>query len=61
MNLSITITLDPTTGQISLAGPLENTVICIGMLEMAKISIIEYAHKKQQGKTILDPNTGGIA
>jgi hypothetical protein len=59
--MQITITIDPTTGAISVSGPLENTMLCLGMLEMAKGSILEYARKSQEGKRILDPKTGGLA
>jgi hypothetical protein len=59
--VNITITLDPTTGAVSISGPLENTIICLGLLEMAKSNVIEYARKAAEGKKILNPATGGLA
>lgn len=43
MNPTLTITLDAATGQVQVAGPIDNKMICYGLLEMAKDAIRDYA------------------
>ena len=47
MEATLTIVLDP-QGQIQVSGPLDNMLLCYGMLELAKVSIKDYATAKQQ-------------
>lgn len=39
----MTITLDQTTGQVQVSGPIGNPMLCMGMIEMAKVAIHDYA------------------
>ena len=45
LTLKITVTRD---GQIGVEGPLENKLLCMGILEMAKDAIKAYDPKKIQ-------------
>lgn len=36
MAVQIVITFNPATGQISVNGPLDNCMLCYGMIEMAR-------------------------
>lgn len=51
-NIELTIIMSP-DGQIQVKGPVTNLLICFGMLELAKVNLVEYAKKQQQ---IIQPN-----
>lgn len=42
------ITLDPLTSGLNVAGPIDNKVLCYGMLELAKDAVREFAGQKKQ-------------
>lgn len=60
MKFTIVIEFDPATGKLSVSGIPENLTIALGILEVAKINIIQYATKKMDGKSIVNPFTGEI-
>ena len=41
------------TGNIQVSGPIDNPVQCLGLLEIAKVQIIEHNKKKQKSKIII--------
>lgn len=45
MQVQLVIVLDPETGQLQVSGPLQNKLVCLGMLEMAKVQVMNYEHK----------------
>jgi len=55
MPIELKITLDD-TGQISLAGPLDNKLICYGLLELAK-EAVQKIHDQAQRRVHLAPAT----
>lgn len=40
--LQLTITVDTRTGAINVVGPIENKIVALGMIEMAKAAILAY-------------------
>jgi hypothetical protein len=49
MNPKLTLELDQSTGQVSVNGPIDQTLFCLGMLELAKNAILDHAkHSKNQ-------------
>jgi hypothetical protein len=54
--LQLVITFDQVTGALNVTGPIQNAVICFGMMEAAKDVIRKYIDANQ-GK-ILHPGTG---
>jgi hypothetical protein len=49
--VTLTITIDTMTGQVNVNGPINDRLLCFGLLEMAKEAI--NAHKVQQEKQIM--------
>lgn len=49
--LVLTITLDQLTGQIGVNGPIQNPLVCYGMLECAKQAIAK-TNEMNQGRII---------
>ncbi len=43
---TIRIAWCPTTNELQVNGPLDNSILFLGMLEMAKISLLEYRAKR---------------
>jgi len=46
--LVLTITFDQMTGQVNVTGPVENGLVCYGMLECAKDAIRNFAAQRTQ-------------
>lgn len=53
--IQLTITLDPTTAQIGVEGPVNDKTLCYGMLESAKDAIREHCAKNQAGIVLASP------
>lgn len=51
--LTLTITLNLTNGQVSVSGPIDNKTMAYGMLAAAKDAIYDYG--KQQENRIIQP------
>jgi len=51
--LVLTITLDQTTGAVQVNGPIHNPMICMGMMEMAKNAIHDFAKEQAKGQRIV--------
>jgi len=49
--IRLVIDFDPQTGAVNLSGPIENKLLCYGLLELAKECIQN--HAKQQKNQIL--------
>ncbi len=47
MPIQLVVTLDE-TGQVGVSGPIQNQMLCFGLLEMAKIAINDHAKQNQQ-------------
>lgn len=55
--IALTITLDQTTGQVNVNGPIDNGLLCYGLLEAAKDAIRQYAAQKASGQRIVPAGT----
>jgi hypothetical protein len=51
--LVLTITLDQLTGAVQVNGPIQNPMICMGMMEMAKQAIHSFAAEQAKNQRIL--------
>jgi len=51
--LVLTISLDQLTGAVQVNGPIQNPMICMGMLEMAKEAIHDFAAEQRKNQRIL--------
>jgi hypothetical protein len=51
--LVLTITLDQLTGAVQVNGPIQNPMICMGMMEMAKQAIHDFAKEQAKGQRIV--------
>lgn len=51
--IQLVITFDQATGQINVNGPLDNAVLCFGMMEAAKDSIRKYVENQTAGRRIV--------
>ena len=56
MPITLTITLDE-AGGIGLSGPVSNTILCYGLLELAKDAIREY---NKENQTLVKPAPGPL-
>ena len=50
---TLTITMT-TAGQVSVNGPIENRLLCYGLLEIARDTIVEF-NKKSGAKILVPP------
>ena len=48
VELKITCNLE--TNQVTVNGPIDNRVLCFGILELAKVTINKYVEDKKTGK-----------
>jgi hypothetical protein len=53
--VQLIITLDA-QGQIQVNGPLDNMLLCFGLLELAKVSVKDYNVAKQQRVQLAPPS-----
>jgi len=44
--IQLVITMDD-TGAVNVAGPIQNQLLCVGLLEMAKVAIFDHAKQNQ--------------
>jgi len=51
--LTLTITFDQMSGAVNVQGPVENALVCYGMLEAAKDAVRYHAMQRAQGQRIL--------
>jgi hypothetical protein len=54
MAVTITITIDD-AGRFGIQGPLENKVVCYGMLEAGKDAVRQFNEKQTQGRPLIAP------
>lgn len=45
-DIQLVVTLHP-NGQVSISGPLDNRIFCLGLLEMAKDVLAKFAAEKE--------------
>lgn len=45
--LRFIIEMDQTTGQVQINGPIQNKMLCFGLLEIAKDAVREYARQHE--------------
>lgn len=57
MPIQLVITLDETTGAFNVGGPIDNKLICYGLLGMARDAIDERAKQEQR---LIQPANGLI-
>jgi hypothetical protein len=48
----LTITFDQLTGQVQVTGSIQNLVLCMGMMEMAKQALHDFAKAQAADKRI---------
>ena len=41
-SVQLVITMDTTNGKVGVAGPIQNELLCLGLLEMAKVALYEH-------------------
>lgn len=58
MKVELVISMDE-NGAVSVNGPIENMILCLGLMEVAKESIIEYS--KQAAKKVQPVTTSEFA
>ena len=51
--LVLTITLDQLTGAVQVNGPIQNPLVCMGMMEMAKQAIHDFAKEAAKNQRIV--------
>ena len=51
--LTLTITFDQMSGTVHVQGPVDNALVCYGMLEAAKDAVRYHAMQRAQGQKIL--------
>jgi len=51
--LTLTIVFDQMSGAVNVQGPVENALVCYGMLEAAKDAVRYHAMQRAQGQRIL--------
>lgn len=58
MDITLTITLKP-SGEVGLNGPIDNKILCLGLMDLARDIVIKYEHKAIQvaPASILASNT----
>lgn len=49
--ITLTITFDPASGAVNVSGPIQDRILCLGMLELAKEAMA--AEAKRQASQIL--------
>jgi hypothetical protein len=49
----LSITFDQLTGQVQVNGPIQNLVLCMGMMEMAKAALHDFAKEQAKGQRIV--------
>lgn len=54
--VTLTISMDQ-AGRINVSGPVENTMLCIGLLEMGKLAVIDFAKQKERRIMEVPPGT----
>jgi hypothetical protein len=52
--VQLIVTLDD-NGSVNINGPIQNALLCFGLLEMAKVAINNYA---EQNKRLIQPVAG---
>ena len=52
--VQLTITMEA-DGRIGVSGPIDNLVLCLGLLELAKDALRNHAQQKTAGPKILVP------
>lgn len=45
--IQLTVTMDE-TGKVNVNGPIQNALLCFGLLEMAKVAINNFAQQNEQ-------------
>lgn len=43
--IQLVVTLNPGTGKVAINGPIDNQVLCLGMLEAGKAALLDYAKR----------------
>lgn len=51
--VTLVITMDQLTGQVNVTGPIQNTILCMGMIEMAKHALHKFADEQAKGNRII--------
>lgn len=52
-SLVLVVTFDQLTGNVQVTGPIQNVVICVGMLDMAKKAIQDFAAEQAKNSRIV--------
>jgi hypothetical protein len=58
--ITLTITFDPQTAQVSVSGPIDGKTLCYGMLEAAKDAIREHCAKQASGIIQASPQMAAV-
>lgn len=55
--ITITLRLDTRTGKMQFEGPIQDTILCLGILEAAKHQVMRSAGQKRTGIVVADNDT----
>lgn len=53
--VELTIVFDPQTGAVNARGPIDNKLLCMGMLEMGKKAILDHDPARVPGILLAQP------
>jgi len=53
--VQLIVTLNTVNGQVSVSGPIQNKILCYGLLEAAKDAVRDYVAKNQNRITLATP------
>jgi hypothetical protein len=59
MKIELVISFDQTTGQVGVSGPINDRILCYGLLEMAREAIAKAGQEKKNGIVPIRANLPG--
>jgi hypothetical protein len=60
-SLTLTIAMNPETGQVDVNGPIGDRIFCFGLMELAKEAINNHAKDQQSRILLARPKIAGVS
>ncbi len=57
--IQLVISLDPSTGAVGGGGPVDNLMLCLGLIELGKMTVINHQQQKDNRITPVTIMPGG--
>lgn len=57
--VQLVISLDPSTGAVGVIGPIDNLMLCLGLIELGKMTVINHQQQKDNRITPVTIMPGG--